>query len=266
MDIRKIIKEEIDGFEWTEDQEADITVGLCVQREELDWDNVPVGRKMVQYTVTEVDGNTVWLTSPEHIKQTRWLKGNMVKYITDGYMTVCQNTIKEEVDDFDWADDITPQSSSDLDWSVSYDGRGTTNFHNIPPGTDNKPYELSKEFGDKLEESLRNWYHHNYSIERVQGSVSAKESDWIGKIASVFNSNIPIVDYYIDINMNLNNNKLIHYNGTYIGLYDNPDGYHDVDDLDEDERLITHIHFERPKRNFNPKVITDWMTEVLSQN
>ena len=180
--------------------------------------------------------------------------------------------IREEVDDFDWADDVNPISSSGLDWRVSYDGRGTTNFHNTPPGTDNKPYELSKEFGDKLEESLRNWYHHSYSIERVGGYIKAKsDGDWDSNLFKMVNRIVDklipnTTNYYIDINMVLTNNKLIHYNGTFIGLFDNPDGYYDVNDLSEEESLITSVHFERPKRNFNPKIITDWMTDALSQN
>ena len=99
MNIRKIIKEEIDDFDswehntddfgWAEDHVADIHLGMCVQREELNWSVNPPSRHMVQYTITNIIDDKVILISPLW-GDTQWNREIILRNLGTGEMVLCQ--------------------------------------------------------------------------------------------------------------------------------------------------------------------------------
>jgi hypothetical protein len=152
--------------------------------------------------------------------------------------------IKEEIDGLDWVGDIEPVSSAGLNWKVAYQE------YDSHDKTSSLQFKISKALGEKIKNELVNWYHHEHKIKEVRGNITS----W----------GIVFPRYSVDLDILLSD-YLIHYNGTFIGLYHNPQNYMSVDDLDEEESLIEYTStsrnqdMERPKRNFNPKIITDFL-------
>ena len=161
--------------------------------------------------------------------------------------------IKEEIDDFGWIGEVTPLSSSGLDWDVRYENRGKT-------GKVKELNEISLEFGDKIKNELMKWHHHSYTIARVGGYVRVRKEHFTFRERDRYKYS---VDMDIVLTSDSNVGKLVNYNGTFLGLFDNPDNYWSSDDLSEEDSLIKYIHQESPKRDFDPKMITSWMTNVL---
>jgi hypothetical protein len=158
--------------------------------------------------------------------------------------------IKEEVSDFEWADDVTPLSSRGLDWDVRHENRGASMSWD----------EISKEFGDKIKNELMKWHHHSYTIDRVGGYVNVRKEHFVFRERDRYKYS---VDIDIVLTSDSNDGKLVNYNGNFLGLFDNPDNYWSSDDLSEEESLIEYIHPDRPTKDFDPKMITSWMTNVL---
>ena len=79
MNIKRIIQEEMDSFEWADEVEG-IHVGMCL--------SFPNHHN--RFIITQIDGDVVWLTNPdgdEFEYYVRKLKG----LIGNGTMTLCQS-------------------------------------------------------------------------------------------------------------------------------------------------------------------------------
>mgnify|MGYP003638809402 FL=1 len=80
MDIKRIIQEEIDSFEWADEVEG-IHVGMCL--------SFPNHHN--RFTITQIDGDVVWLTSPNTDRQVQYGVRKLKGLIGNGTMTLCQS-------------------------------------------------------------------------------------------------------------------------------------------------------------------------------
>jgi hypothetical protein len=80
MDIKRIIQEEIDSFEWADEVEG-IHVGMC-----LSFKN-----HHNRFTITQISGDVAWLTSPDTDGWVQYGVRKLKGLIGNGTMTLCQS-------------------------------------------------------------------------------------------------------------------------------------------------------------------------------
>ena len=110
MNIKKLIQEEIDSFDWVIEesiQEDNVSEGFFSNMtptedhgqgygSEFDWvkdvEGIHVGMcvdRTGKYVVTQIDGDVVWLTSPDTDRQVQYGVRKLKGLIGNGTMTLC---------------------------------------------------------------------------------------------------------------------------------------------------------------------------------